>query len=459
MSTSALDTSYQQKPDASRKDISHIPGSNGWPILGHIPHMIKDFHGTVEKHVAKYGEVSRFGQGFIHQGVLVVGPDNWKRIYLDTDRNFSPKMGYAGSLGPFYGGGLLLRDFDEHRFHRRVFQSSFKNDAMRGYTELMAPIMGRHLDQWESIHPFLFFPHIKEMLLDVAAKVFFGIDDLGGDGKKLNQALIDIAEEGMMSIFHIDLPGFKFHKGMNAKRYADHFIKRMIPERRAGNGQDFMSYVVKEKDDHGEYFPDQDLAEHLTFLMFAAHDTTTSALSHLIMLLGQHPEIKEKVREEIKGLNKPTLSYDDLDKLVYTEQAFLESLRLYPSVSMMTRRTVRETEMGNYRIPAHTVLFLPPRYNHTSKQWWDEPMKFDPDRFSPERSEYKRHPFMFHPFGGGAHKCIGMHFAMMNAKCFLHQFMLQYDFETHPNYNPKMQAVPMPRPGDFLPLTLRKLNN
>jgi len=319
--------------------------------------------------------------------------------------------------------------------------------------------MDRHLQQWDKEEKFLFFPHIKEMLLDIAAKIFFGIDDLGGDGKKLNQALIDIAEEGMMSIFHIDLPGFKFHKGMNAKRYADHFIKRMIPERRAGNGQDFMSYVVKEKDDHGEYFPDQDLAEHLTFLMFAAHDTTTSALSHLIMLLGQHPEIKEKVREEIKGLNKPTLSYDDLDRLVYTEQAFLESLRLYPSVSMMTRRTVRETEMGNYRIPAHTVLFLPPRYNHTSKQWWDEPMKFDPDRFSPERSEYKRHPFMFHPFGGGAHKCIGMHFAMMNAKCFLHQFMLQYDFETPPNYNPKMQAVPMPRPGDFLPLTLRKLNN
>lgn len=452
-----VDLSYQKRPDTDPKNLAHIPGSDGWPIVGHLPQMVKDFHGVVEKHVGKYGEVSRFGQGFIHHGLLVVGPDNWKRIYLDTERNFSPKMGYAKSLGYFYGGGLLLRDFEEHRYQRRVFQASFKNEAMKGYAELMNPIMARHLLQWEKDPKFLFFPHIKEMLLDVAAKVFFGIDDLGGDGKKLNQAIVDIAEKGMMSIFPVDFPGFSFHAGIKAKKYADNFIGRMIPERRAGNGKDFMSYVVKEKDDHGNYFPDQDLKEHLTFLMFAAHDTTTSALSHLVMLLAQHPDVKEKMREELKGINKPFLEYDDLDKLPYTEMAFLESLRLYPSVSMMTRRTIRECELGGHRVPADTVLFLPPRYNHTTPKWWDNPMTFDPLRFSPERAEYKRHPFMFHPFGGGAHKCIGMHFAIMNAKCFLHQFLRQYDFDAPPGYNPWMHVIPMPRPGDSLPLKLRKI--
>jgi len=457
MSTETMDLGYQKQPDATTKDLYHIPGSDGWPIVGHLPGMIRDFHGVVEKQYRQYGEVSRFGQGFVHHGVLVLGPDNWKRVYLDTERNFSPKMGYAKSLGYFYGGGLLLRDFEEHRYQRRVFQASFKNEAMKGYAEMMNPIMARHIEQWQKDPKFLFFPSIKETLLDIAAKVFFGIDDLGDDGKKLNQALIDIAEKGMMSIFPIDFPGFSFHAGIKAKRYADNFIGRMISERRAGNGKDFMSYVVKEKNDHGEYFPDQDLIEHLTFLMFAAHDTTTSALSHLIMLLGQHPDIKNKIREELKGINKPFLEYDDLDKVPYTELAFLESLRIYPSVSMMTRRTIRECEMGGHRIPANTVLFLPPRFNHTMEKWWDNPMKFDPDRLGPERAEHKRHPFIFHPFGGGAHKCIGMHFAMMNAKCFLHQFLREYDFETPPNYHPWMQTIPMPRPGDMLPLKLKKL--
>lgn len=458
MSTETMDLSYQKQADATTADLLHIPGDDGWPVVGHLPAMIRDFHGIVQKQYDRFGEVSRFGQGFVHHGLLVLGPDNWKRVYLDVERNFSPKMGYAKSLGHFYGGGLLLRDFEDHRFQRRVFQASFKNEAMKGYAEMMNPIMERHISEWHKDPKFLFFPHIKECLLDVAAKVFYGIDDLGGDGKRLNQALTDIAEKGMMHIFPIDLPGFNFHRGVKAKKFADHFIGRMIPERRAGNGKDFMSYVVKERDENGNYFRDQDLIEHLTFLMFAAHDTTTSALSHLVMLLGQHPEVANKIREEIKGLNnKPFLEYADLDKVPYMEQAFLESLRLYPSVSMMTRRTIRECEMGGHRVPANTVLFLPPRFNHTMAKWWDNPMKFDPDRMGPERAEHKRHPFMFHPFGGGAHKCIGMHFAMMNAKCFLYQFLRAYNFETKPGYNPWMHVIPMPRPGDMLPLKLKKL--
>jgi cytochrome P450 len=64
---------------------------------------------------------------------------------------------------------------------------------------------------------------------------------------------------------------------------------------------------------------------------------------------------------------------------------------------------------------------------------------------------------MFHPFGGGAHKCIGMHFAMMNVKCFMQQFMQKYRFETPPGYDPWMQIVPMPRPGDMLPLKLTRI--
>jgi cytochrome P450 len=456
-STTTIPEDYTLQPETRARDLSHIPGTNGPPFVGNLPRMVKDFHGTVEKQYQKYGEVSRLGMGFVHKGLLILGPDNYKRMLLDQERNFSAKMGYAGSLGPFYGGGLLTRDYDEHRHHRRVFQTSFKNDAMRGYADMMNPIMATHLEQWSKESSFLFFPHIKEVLLDVAASIFFGIDDLGDDGKKLNQALTDISEKGMMGIVQVDLPGFKFHQGMNAKRYACKFIIDLIPERRAGAGKDFMSYMVKEKNDDGEYFSDQELAEHLAFLMFAAHDTTTSALSHLVMLLGQHPEIQNKVREELAGIGKDYLEYEDLDNLPYFEQAFYESLRLYPSVSMMTRRTIRECEMGGFRIPANTVLMLPPRFNHTMEQWWDEPKKFDPDRFGPERLEHKRHPFMFHPFGGGAHKCIGMHFAVMNAKCFMHQFLRRYEFKTPPNYNPWMHVVPMPRPGDFLPLELKKL--
>ncbi len=447
---------YTSRPDASPTDLRHIPGLRGVPFAGRLPWMIRDFNGCLQEHYEKFGEVSFLNMG-VGSGLLVLGPENWKQVYLDLDRNFSPKMGYMKSLGDFYRRCILLRDFDEHRFQRRVFQAAFKNDAMRGYLHMMNPIMQRHINSWEQQTAFQFFPGIKETLLDVAAKVFFGLDDLGEDARKLNQAFIDVAEKGMMSLIKKEIPGLKFHAGKKAKAYMDGYISRLIPERRRGEGIDFMSYVVKEKDENGNYFPDLDLTEHLTFLMFAAHDTTTSALSHLVMLLGQHPEWQERLRQEAFSLDKEFIDYDDMDSLPDLNNAFLEGLRLYPSVSMMTRRTVRACRIGGFDVPADTVLYLPPHFNHTMKEYWDEPQKFDPDRWGPERQEHKRHPFQFVGFGGGAHKCIGMHFAQMNAKAFMFQFLKRYRFETPVSYQPWMQIIPMPRPGDMLPLKLSRL--
>lgn len=454
MTTAALD--YTQAPDANRTDLRHIPGFSGMPLAGRLPWMIKDFNGCLQEHYEKFGEVSFMNMG-VSKGLLVLGPENYKQIYLDLDRNFSPKMGYMNSLGYFYRRGILMRDFDEHRYQRRVFQAAFKNDAMRGYLHMMNPILKRHIDSWENTNDFHFFQGIKSNLLDVAAKVFFGIDDLGDDARKLNQAFIDVAEKGMMGLIKKRIPGLKYYTGMKAKEYMDGYISNLIASRRQGNGIDFMSYVVKEKDEHGNYFPDIDLTEHLTFLMFAAHDTTTSALSHLVMLLGQHPEWQERLRKEAMSLDKEYIDYDDMEKLPDMNNAFLEGLRLYPSVSMMTRRTVRACKIGGFDVPANTVLFLPPHFNHTMKEYWNNPLQFDPDRWSSERQEQKRHAFQFVGFGGGAHKCIGMHFAQMNAKAFMFQFLRKYRFETPANYKPWMQVIPMPRPGDMLPLKLTRL--
>jgi cytochrome P450 len=447
---------YIQAPDATPKDLSHIPGLKGLPIAGRLPWMIKDFNGAIREHYEKFGEVSYLNMG-VTRGVLVLGPENYKHIYLDMDRNFSAKMGYMKSLGFFYRRGLLMRDFEEHRYQRRVFQAAFKNDAMRGYLHMMNPIIQRHIKEWGDQKDFHFFPGIKETLLDVASKVFFGIDDLGADAKTLNQALTDIAEKGMMGLIKKEIPGLKYNAGMKAKRFADGYIGKLIPERRQGSGIDFMSYVVKEKNDQGEYFPDIDLIEHLTFLMFAAHDTTTSALSHLVMLLGQHPEWQERLRKEAMAIDKEFIDWDDLEKMPDMNNAFLEGLRLYPSVGMMTRRTIRPCKIGGFDLPANTVVFLPPQFNHTMKEHWDNPMQFDPDRWASDRQEQKRHPFQFVGFGGGAHKCIGMHFAQMNAKAFMFQFLRTYRFETKPGYQPWMQVLPMPRPGDMLPLKLTRL--
>lgn len=151
------------------------------------------------------------------------------------------------------------------------------------------------------------------------------------------------------------------------------------------------------------------------------------------------------------------LSYEELDQLPLLEAAFNESQRLHPSVPVAVRRTIRDCEMAGHKVPANTLVYQFPIFTNRMDQYWTEPDNFDPERLLPERAEQKNHPFCFMPFGGGAHKCIGMHFAMMQSKIFVHAFLQQYKISLKPGYEPVFKTVPLPKVKDGLPLTIEKL--
>lgn len=455
MSSAELNLDYRQQPDNT--DLGHIPGEYGAiPYLGKTITLIHHLYELIDDHYKRFGPVSRLKIGG-QVGLLVTGPDLFQQIYLDKDKNFSPMMGYDKSLAHFYRGGLLLRDWDDHKVQRRMFQSAFKNESMRAYVDIMNPLMKANIDGWNGKPDFHFFPSIKRTLLDVGATVFIGVEELGPEMDEINQAFLNISEKGLMGLFKIDFPGFKFHLGMKGKRYLENYFQQVIPKRRAGNGLDMLSHVCKEKTEDGKFWPDADIIPQASFLLFAAHDTTTSALCHMIYHTALQPEWQDRLREESRALGKPYLDYEDLDKMEGLELVFKEALRMHPSVSLMTRRTVRECELGGHRVPANTMLFIPPVYNHMMPQYWTEPTKFDPMRFAPPREEHKNHSFCYMPFGGGAHKCIGMHFANMTAKTFMHQFLLNYRYSVPAGYNPVMEAFPLPKPGDNLPLKIERI--
>ncbi len=444
---------YRLQPENTR-GLDHIPGDYGLPYLGHAITLMNDTHGWVQQRHERYGLVSKVrlaGQ----TGLLVLGPDIYQQIYLDRDRNFSAEMGYKRQLGAYYHGGLLLRDFDEHRVQRRIFQTAFKTEAMKGYIGSMNPVLGEHMDAWQQQRDFHFFPAIKSTLLEVGSRIFIGI----GDPDKmdlLTEAFLKV-NEGLLGLIRKDIPGLRWHTGMKGKRELRNFFFGLVPQRRTGQGTDMLTYMCQETTEDGSHFSDEDIVQHAGFLLFAAHDTTTSALTHMILHTARHPEWQERLRAESQALGKPVLDYDDIDRMEGLELVFREALRLHPSVQIMTRRTIRECEIGGYRVPANTMLFLSPTFSHTMPEYWSNPQQFDPERFLPPREEHKNHSFGYMPFGGGAHKCIGMHFANMQAKCFMHQFLLKYRYRVADGYDPRLLTVPLPKPADDLPLALQRI--
>ena len=109
--------------------------------------------------------------------------------------------------------------------------------------------------------------------------------------------------------------------------------------------------------------------------------------------LGKNPEWQEKVRNEIFSIKNEMPTFDDMSAMTLTEYVFQETLRFYPSVMILNRRTTRDVHINGYDIPAHTMIMLSPPFTHRMEEWWTNPLEFDPMRFSPERADDKRHGF------------------------------------------------------------------
>ncbi|HCS28220.1 MAG TPA: cytochrome P450 [Spongiibacteraceae bacterium] len=456
MSTSHADYSYVKAKD--NKKLDHLPGKYGLPLIGYTFPFLVEPYNVLDQIYKSYGPICKASLTFNRMAVAL-GPDYIKLLTLDQEQIFSPRMGYDGPLGDFFAGGLLMRDFGEHKVHRRIMQTAFKNDAMRGYVEDIHGVIEKSLPAWGEQKDFKFYPHVKELLLDIASKVFLGMDMEGPETNKLNQDFLDMMS-ATVSLIRKDWPGLLYRRGMNGRRALEKFFIDIVPEKRQSSGRDMASFFSKETDEDGNLFSEQVVGDHLIFLMLAAHDTTTSALTMTASFLARHQDWQDRIRDEVASLNKSHIDFDDLgDNLKDTEMLFKEVLRLHPPVPQLMRRTVRDTEIDGHHIPAHTLVQASPLYTHRMEEWWTNPHNFDPDRFGPGREEHKKHPFMWAPFGGGAHKCIGLHFAGMVFKCVLADILPKYrlKFIDGYQYPAKVQHFPFAKPLDDMPLILEKL--
>jgi cytochrome P450 len=92
-----------------------------------------------------------------------------------------------------------------------------------------------------------------------------------------------------------------------------------------------------------------------------------------------------------------------------------------------------------------------------SNEFYTDPERFDPSRFSPNRAEDQAHKFAWTPFGGGAHKCIGMHFSTLQVKIFIATLLRERRVKLASQSRTEWQRMPIPRPKDRLPVVLHSV--
>lgn len=453
----ALDRWFHIEPmTAAPGELKPVPGNAGIPLVGHAAALFGDPLTLMRSRYERYGPVSwmRF---MGRRMVVALGPDAAEVVLRNRDRAFANGPGWAFWIGPFFERGLMLLDGDEHLHHRRIMQQAFTNERIHGYLAGMNPAIARRIGAWQLGHGidprFGVLAALKQLTLDLATEVFMGAPLAAAEARPIQRAFVDTVRAGL-ALVRYDVPGGRWSRGLAARRRLERFFRRRLPSHRAGTGNDLFSVLCQARTEDGQSFTDDDVVNHMIFLLMAAHDTTTITMAAMWYLLAKHPAWQERVRRESLALGKSQLAYEDLAALTSLDLVMREAMRIVAPVPYLGRKTVRDTSICGFFVPRDTLVTVAPHFTHHMAAYWPDPERFDPERFAPARREDKSHAFAWEPFGGGVHKCIGLHFAGMQIKAIFHQVLLRYRWSVAPGYRTTFDFTALPVPKDGLPVRL-----
>ena len=372
--------------------------------------------------IQKYGDIIYLK---LQKDVYILSnPDYIEQIFTRDYKLFSKAR--AAELRPFLGNGLLLNEGESHRQHRKIIQPLFLPKSIKSYSNIMVDNIRHISDNWQDNTTIDVLQEMTMLAMGVMTESLFGINFRDRDTfSKVSDSFTNILEsftqvhEPVKNILveestNENKKQNKFQDSLdylNQKIYTlmDH-IKKTNPEK-----PNLISHLIKAKDpDSGEIgLPEKQIRDEILIFLFAAHDTTSTALTWSLAYLATNQEIQDKLQKELdsvlEGGRVPT--GDDLPKLEYAEKIFKETLRIRPSVWALSRLTNEEYKIGEYVIPNSSVIFMSQYAMHNSPKYYIDPDIFNPERWTKEFL-FKLPRFAYFPFGGGIRSCIGETFAV-----------------------------------------------
>ncbi|KAG0752211.1 hypothetical protein G6F57_016409 [Rhizopus arrhizus] len=214
-------------------------------------------------------------------------------------------------------------------------------------------------------------------------------------------------------------------------------VENVIRERKASpdaknKEKDLLGFMLNACDEHNLGLSDENIRDQVVTFLIAGHDTTANTLAWTLYELSRHPDIQAKVLQEIADNH---IRHDELpnteqiNNLKYMHQVLKEVLRKYPPVRVLPKYCKNDCILpGGYKIKGNTPCSIQVYAMHHNKDVYPDPERFDPDRWTPEE-EQKRSRFAWLPFSTGPRGCIGMAFALQEAKTVLAMFLNRFDFK------------------------------
>ncbi|KAL1682617.1 cytochrome P450 [Schizophyllum commune] len=228
-----------------------------------------------------------------------------------------------------------------------------------------------------------------------------------------------------------------YSRKLEALRLGDEAVTKQV-----GQGKDILSLLIRANMKAEDPLDEDELLGQMSTLIFAAMDTTSSALSRTLSLLVQHPDVQERLRAEIRAAKKDhdVLSYDQLDSLPYLDAVCRETLRLFPPLPQLLRLAREDVvmpfsrpivgvdgkTMNEVHVPKDTpVIIAIQNANRNPDIWGEDAKEWKPERWLeplPDSVADAHMPGVYSnlmTFLGGGRSCIGFKFSQLEMKVVL----------------------------------------
>jgi len=420
------------------------PGPKPHFPIGNFPLAHADPLATFEQWTREFGDIFYYRAGWLRVYFLN-HPDFVEEVLVNQYQNFR-KDRVVRNTRWIFGDGLLTNEGQPWLRQRRIIQPAFHRQHISGYASTMTSYAREFMQGWKDGDTRDIHQDMMRLTLKVVAKLLFDLE-VDEESEKIAHSLNTLIGQGAggRMIFppflrYMPLPAMA--QVRRAARQLDAIAYRMIRERRTNghmNG-DLLSLLMQARDEDGSGMTDKQLRDEAITFLLAGHETTALSLSWALYLVSLHPEIEQKLHQELQQvLDGRAPEFADMPRLTYTERVIKEAIRLYPPGWAVARTALRNCEIGGYRLGRGDNVVISQWCMHRDARFFSDPLKFDPDRWSAERVQVVP-KYAYFPFGAGPRGCVGQSFAMMEAILLLATIAQHFRFTVvrdHP-------VIPMP---------------
>jgi retinoid hydroxylase len=423
------------------------PGSLGPPLLGETVPFLKDPAGFSLSRTRQHGNVwkTRLLGDTV---VFLAGPQAYT-FFMDP-ANFSRHNGTPdGIRALLHPESVPFLDGDRHHRRKRLLMSAFTDDALQGYLPGVFTVFERFAATWAGRGEQALADDLAQLCFDVANHLFAGSDTDVSDHERA--ADFSVLLDGLTAL-PVNLPVTAYGRAVRARDRLRSYIRERIEAEAVGTGTVLASLRGARGPD-GEPLTDDELEIELLHFFVAGHGGLTAAFAWLLVVLGEHPSLAQRLRaeaDEILGDGHPTLA--EVRRLSIARRVSREVLRAYPIVGVSQFGVAtQDLEFDGYRIEAgwKAVGAIWPTLQDGSV--FEDPAQFQADRLDDDAFEALPDN-AYVPQGGGppeGHRCGGEPLTQLLMPAFLGWFTKHYDWH-YPTQDASPTGrglAPLPRSG------------